>query len=115
MDNYLKDSLRAGPSKVEKALKIPSAPKQIAMYAVTSVLIVFFPKPLAASISIFPPELTELRVRETTVYKRLKGICAVAREPQGPEATPEQLEEEQLIAHELVDTGTAPLPKCHSL
>jgi SWI/SNF-related matrix-associated actin-dependent regulator of chromatin subfamily A member 5 len=82
VDNYFKDTLRAGPSKVEKAPKIPRAPKQIAMYAITSVLIVFFPKPLAAKISIFPHELAELRVRDTAVYKRLKGICAVAREDQ---------------------------------
>jgi hypothetical protein len=32
VDNYFKDTLRAGPSKVEKAPKIPRAPKQIAMY-----------------------------------------------------------------------------------
>ena len=31
VDNYFKDTLRAGPSKVEKAPKLPRAPKQIAM------------------------------------------------------------------------------------
>jgi len=31
VDNYFKDTLRAGPSKVEKTVKIPRAPKQIAM------------------------------------------------------------------------------------
>jgi len=31
VDSYFKDTLRAGPSKVEKAPKIPRAPKQIAM------------------------------------------------------------------------------------
>ncbi|PPQ86020.1 hypothetical protein CVT26_012604 [Gymnopilus dilepis] len=31
--NYFKDTLRAGPSKVDKAPKIPRAPKQIDMYA----------------------------------------------------------------------------------
>jgi len=33
-----------------------------------------------------------------TVHKRLNGISAVAREPQGPEDTPDKLEEEHLIA-----------------
>ena len=32
VDNYFKDTLRAGPSKPEKAAKIPRAPKQIAMF-----------------------------------------------------------------------------------
>ena len=46
------------------------------------------------------------------VHKRLNGISAVAREPQGPEDTPEQLEEERLIAQELIDTGMFLLPSC---
>ena len=32
VDNYFKDTLRAGPSKFEKAPKLPRAPKQIAMF-----------------------------------------------------------------------------------
>jgi len=44
------------------------------------------------------------------VHKRLNGISAVAREPQGPEDTSDKLEEERLIAQELIDTGTALLP-----
>lgn len=31
VDSYFKDTLRAGPSKTDKAPKIPRAPKQIAM------------------------------------------------------------------------------------
>lgn len=31
VDSYFKDTLRAGPSKVEKTPKLPRAPKQIAM------------------------------------------------------------------------------------
>ena len=31
VDSYFKDTPRAGPSKVEKAQKIPRTPKQIAM------------------------------------------------------------------------------------
>lgn len=40
------------------------------------------------------------------VHKRLNSIPAVAREPQGPEDTPERLEEERLNAQEFIDTGT---------
>lgn len=31
VDNYFKDTLRAGPSKVEKGPKLPKAPKQVSM------------------------------------------------------------------------------------
>ncbi len=53
----------------------------------------------------FPPELAELQERELAVHKRLNGIPATAREPQGPEDTPEKLEEERLAAQEFIDTG----------
>jgi SWI/SNF-related matrix-associated actin-dependent regulator of chromatin subfamily A member 5 len=39
------------------------------------------------------------------VHKRLNGIPAVVRELQGLEDTPEKLEEERLIAQELIDTS----------
>jgi len=39
------------------------------------------------------------------VHKRLNGIPATAREPQGEEDTPEKLEEERLIAQEFIDNG----------
>jgi SWI/SNF-related matrix-associated actin-dependent regulator of chromatin subfamily A member 5 len=32
VDNYYKETLRVGPSKTEKAPKLPRAPKQIQMY-----------------------------------------------------------------------------------
>jgi hypothetical protein len=38
VDNYFKDTLRAGPSKFEKAPKLPRAPKQIAMFVFPSLL-----------------------------------------------------------------------------
>jgi len=44
------------------------------------------------------------------VHKRLNGISAVVREPQGPEDTPDKLEEDRFIAQELIDTGTILLP-----
>jgi len=55
-------------------------------------------------IQFFPPELVELQEREMAVHKRLNGISAVARDPQGPEDTPEKLEEERLILQDFIDT-----------
>ncbi|KIM38257.1 hypothetical protein M413DRAFT_447993 [Hebeloma cylindrosporum] len=89
VDNYFKDTLRAGPSKMDKAPKMPRAPKQIAIQ----------------DFQFFPPELAELQERELAVHKRLNGINATTREPQGPEDTPEKLEEERLKAQELIDTA----------
>ncbi|KAJ3509479.1 hypothetical protein NLJ89_g5204 [Agrocybe chaxingu] len=89
VDNYFKDTLRAGPSKVDKAPKIPRAPKQITVQ----------------DFQFFPPELAALQERELAVHKRLNGIPATTREPQGPEDTPEKLEEERLAAQEFIDTA----------
>jgi hypothetical protein len=36
VDGYFKETMRAGPSKTEKAPRIPRAPKQIAMYVYSS-------------------------------------------------------------------------------
>jgi len=47
------------------------------------------------------------------VHKRLNGILATAREPQGEEDTPEKLEEERLIAQEFIDNGED-RPSCFS-
>ena len=38
MDNYFKDTLRAGPSKFEMAPKLPRAPKQSAMFVFSLLL-----------------------------------------------------------------------------
>ncbi|TFK38304.1 P-loop containing nucleoside triphosphate hydrolase protein [Crucibulum laeve] len=89
VDNYFKDTLRAGPSKVEKAPKIPRAPKQIAIQ----------------DFHFFPPELTQLQERELAVHKRLNSISATLREPAGEEDTPERLEEERQAAQEFIDTA----------
>lgn len=89
VDNYFKDTLRAGPSKPEKAAKIPRAPKQIAIQ----------------DFQFFPPELAQLQERELAVHKRLNGIVATPREPQGPEDTPEKLEEERQAAQLFIDTA----------
>ncbi|KAH9485950.1 ISWI chromatin-remodeling complex ATPase ISW2 [Psilocybe cubensis] len=87
VDNYFKDTLRAGPSKVDKAPKIPRAPKQIAIQ----------------DFQFFPDELAALQEREMAAHKRLNGIPAVAREPAGPEDTPEVLEAERQAAQEFID------------
>jgi len=63
----------------------------------------------------FPPELAELQEQEMAVHKRLNGISAVAREPQGPEDTPEWLEAERRSAQLEIDTGTLLLPICQTL
>ncbi|KAK0195387.1 SNF2 family N-terminal domain-containing protein [Armillaria mellea] len=89
VDNYFKDTLRAGPSKPDKGPKLPRAPKQIAIQ----------------DFQFFPPQLAELQERELAVHKRLNGIGATLREPSGPEDTPESLEEERRAAQEFIDTA----------
>ncbi|EIN12993.1 SNF2 family DNA-dependent ATPase [Punctularia strigosozonata HHB-11173 SS5] len=87
VDSYFKDTLRAGPSKQEKPAKIPRAPKQIAIQ----------------DFQFFPPRLAELQEKELAAHKRANDIPATAREPQGPEDTPEKLEAERQAAQEFID------------
>ncbi|KAF4567505.1 hypothetical protein EYR40_006508 [Pleurotus pulmonarius] len=89
VDNYFKDTLRAGPSKVDKAPKIPRAPKQISIQ----------------DFQFFPPQLAQLQERELAVFKRQNGIVATIRESTDPEDTPEKLEEERQAAQEFIDTA----------
>ncbi|KAF7981341.1 hypothetical protein HWV62_33785 [Athelia sp. TMB] len=89
VDTYFKDTLRAGPSKTEKAPKIPRAPKQVAIQ----------------DFQFFNPELAALQDRELAVHKRLNAIPATLREPAGPEDTPEKLEEERVAAQEFIDNA----------
>ncbi|RDB30756.1 ISWI chromatin-remodeling complex ATPase ISW2 [Hypsizygus marmoreus] len=89
VDNYFKDTLRAGPSKPEKTAKVPRAPKQISIQ----------------DFQFFPPELAVLQERELAVHKRLNGITATLREPAGPEDTPEKLEAERQAAQEFIDNA----------
>lgn len=137
VDNYFKDTLRAGPSKVDKAPKIPRAPKQIAM----CVFVLSFSCHLGSdeSLSIsqdfqfFPDELAVLQERELATHKvhqfsslhcfihtqtnylqRLNGIPAVTREPATEEDTPEVLEQERLAAQEFIDTGMF-IPFCRDM
>jgi SWI/SNF-related matrix-associated actin-dependent regulator of chromatin subfamily A member 5 len=53
----------------------------------------------------FPPELAALQERELAVHKRLNGIAAAPREPQGPDDTPEKIEEDRIAAQEFIDNG----------
>ncbi|KAI9566285.1 SNF2 family N-terminal domain-containing protein [Boletus coccyginus] len=89
VDSYFKDTLRAGPSKTEKAPKLPRAPKQIQIQ----------------DFQFFDPALAQLQERELAVFKRLNGIAATVREPQGPEDAPEGLEAERVVAQEFIDTA----------
>ncbi|KAF8079370.1 SNF2 family N-terminal domain-containing protein [Lyophyllum atratum] len=93
VDNYFKDTLRAGPSKPEKAVKVPRAPKQIAIQ----------------DFQFFPPELALLQERELAVHKarRLNGITATIRETITPEDTPEKLEAERQVAQDFIDNAEA--------
>ncbi|KAH7909061.1 SNF2 family N-terminal domain-containing protein [Hygrophoropsis aurantiaca] len=88
-NNYFKEAFRAGPSKTEKAPKVPRAPKQIQIQ----------------DFQFFDPALAQLQERELAVHKRLNGIAAVVRESQDPEDTPEKLEAERVAAQEYIDTA----------
>ncbi|KAH9884642.1 SNF2 family DNA-dependent ATPase [Cubamyces lactineus] len=89
VDSYFKETMRAGPSKTEKAPKIPRAPKQIQMQ----------------DFQFFPPRLAELQEQELAAHKRMNDIPATLREPAGPEDTPEKLEEERRQAQEFIDNA----------
>ncbi|KAF8484763.1 P-loop containing nucleoside triphosphate hydrolase protein [Russula ochroleuca] len=91
VDSYFKETMRAGPSKTEKAPKLPRAPKQISLQ----------------DFQFFPPKLAELQERELAVYKRLNEIPATVRELQGEDDTPEKLEAERQAAQEFIDTAEA--------
>ncbi|KAI0005017.1 SNF2 family DNA-dependent ATPase [Russula compacta] len=91
VDSYFKETMRAGPSKTEKAPKLPRAPKQIALQ----------------DFQFFPPKLAELQERELAVYKRLNEIPATLREPQGEDDIPEKLEAERQAAQEIIETAEA--------
>lgn len=88
VDNYFKDTLRAGPSKTEKAPKIPRAPKQIAIQ----------------DFQFFPPELAVLQERELAAFKRANNIAATLREA-GPDDTEESLEAERAAAQSFIDNA----------
>ncbi|THG99294.1 hypothetical protein EW026_g3037 [Hermanssonia centrifuga] len=89
VDAYFKESMRAGPSKTEKTPKLPRAPKQLQLQ----------------DFQFFPPRLAELQERELAAHKRANEIQATAREPQGPEDTPEKLEEERQAAQEVINNA----------
>ncbi|KAI5991718.1 SNF2 family N-terminal domain-containing protein [Pisolithus orientalis] len=89
VDSYFKDTLRAGPSKPEKAPKLPRAPKQVQIQ----------------DFQFFNPTLAQLQERELAVFKRTNNIPATLRESQGPEDTPEKLEAERATAQEFIDTA----------
>ncbi|KAI0049929.1 hypothetical protein FA95DRAFT_1514892 [Auriscalpium vulgare] len=87
VDSYFKETMRAGPSKLEKGPKLPRAPKQIQLQ----------------DFQFFPPRLAELQEQELNAHKRINEIPATLREPAGEDDTPEQLEAERLAAQEAID------------
>ncbi|VDB85302.1 unnamed protein product [Peniophora sp. CBMAI 1063] len=89
VDAYYKDAMRAGPAQKEKVVKIPRAPKQVAMQ----------------DFQFFPPRLAELQERELAAHKRLNDIIAAPRDPQTEEDTPDKLEEERKAEQEFIDSA----------
>ncbi|KAH9045404.1 P-loop containing nucleoside triphosphate hydrolase protein [Lactarius pseudohatsudake] len=87
VDGYFKETMRAGPSKTEKAPKLPRAPKQISLQ----------------DFQFFPPKLAELQERELA---RLNEIAATMRDQGlGDDDTPEKLEAERQAAQDFIDTA----------
>ncbi|KAG2747915.1 hypothetical protein P692DRAFT_201914389 [Suillus brevipes Sb2] len=64
VDNYYKETLRVGPSKMEKAPKLPRAHKQIQIQ----------------DFQFFDPTLAQLQEREFAVHKTLEAERAAAQE-----------------------------------
>ena len=89
VDSYFKETMRAGPSKTEKAPRIPRAPKQVQMQ----------------DFQFFPPRLAELQEQDLASHKRLNDIRALTRETAGPEDTPDVLEKERQEAQDFIDQG----------
>jgi SWI/SNF-related matrix-associated actin-dependent regulator of chromatin subfamily A member 5 len=91
VDNYFKDTLRAGPSKTEKGPKIPRAPKQIPIQ----------------DFQFFPPELAELQERELAAFKRANKIPATVRDavPEDTQDTLDSLNEELEAAQAFIDSA----------
>ncbi|KDQ53568.1 hypothetical protein JAAARDRAFT_72523 [Jaapia argillacea MUCL 33604] len=88
VDSYFKETMRAGPSKTEKAPKMPRAPKQISIQ----------------DFQFFPPRLAELQAQELAAHKRLNEIPATLREA-GPDDTPESLEAERQAEQDVIDNA----------
>ncbi|KDR65685.1 hypothetical protein GALMADRAFT_148502 [Galerina marginata CBS 339.88] len=87
VDNYFYPP--CGPSKVDKAPKVPRAPKQI----------------IIQESQFFQDELSVLQGRWLAAHKRLNSIPAVAREPVTEKDMPEVLEQEGIVTQEFADNG----------
>lgn len=72
MDGYFKETMRAGPSKTEKAPKVPRAPKQITMYVLAALgcdISSYLPPVHSQDFQFFPPKLAVLQERELNAHK----------------------------------------------
>lgn len=104
--------MRAGPSKTDKAPKLPRAPKQLQLYvreiqvAMPQYSLVFYRQ----DFQFFPARLAELQEQELAYHKKINEIPATVDESQaGEDASPEKLEEERKAAQEVIDNGK-PVP-----
>ena len=109
MDNYFKDTLRAGTSKVDKAPKIPRAPKQIAMYVRFMILVLilqfFACSPESQHDSLFPlailpltMDIQDLRLgfRGSALPAGMDGVCVICLEGVKFDYSPSAIGDEDL-------------------
>ncbi|KAL5508749.1 hypothetical protein ACEPAG_4728 [Sanghuangporus baumii] len=84
VDAYYKETMRVGPSKTEKPIKLPRAPKQVNVQ----------------DFHFMPPRFVELQEREYNAYRKEHGIPAV---PVDPSLSPEELEALRAAEQEKID------------
>ncbi|KAF8695662.1 SNF2 family DNA-dependent ATPase, partial [Rhizoctonia solani] len=89
IDQYYKEAMRAGPSKTDKAPRVPRAPKQL----------------LVQDHQFFDPRFVELQEREAAAWKKSQGFKVPLREPVDDTETPEMLEEERKQEQEIIDNA----------
>ncbi|KAJ1302984.1 hypothetical protein OPQ81_003276 [Rhizoctonia solani] len=89
IDQYYKEAMRAGPSKTDKAPKVPRAPKQF----------------VVQDHQFFDPRFVELQEREAAAWKKSQGYKVPVREPVDETETPEMLEEERRQEQEIIDNA----------
>ncbi|KAH8104403.1 slide-domain-containing protein [Phellopilus nigrolimitatus] len=87
VDAYNKETMRVGPSKTEKAPRVPRAPKQINLQ----------------EFQFFPERLHALQEREYNAYRKEHGVPATIRDAQGKNVTPEELEAERDVEQKRID------------
>ncbi|KIY74395.1 hypothetical protein CYLTODRAFT_416234 [Cylindrobasidium torrendii FP15055 ss-10] len=87
VNGYFKDTLRGGPAKPEKGPRQPRGLKQVQ----------------TQDFQFYPAGLAELHEKEANYHRKQAEYSAVARQSNGPEDTPEKIEEERLEAQKAID------------